>query len=208
MTITFTDLLDDLGTKSESAATAVVTRYLADDLTLNEASTALAVVVRTSNARGVTLGSATCREILRTFGETAMFTVLPAAVAHADDVARIVKAATTALAVREAAQMSATRLARSEAISAAHSAFSSVLGQSEKVDGWTRELSPGACELCTWWWRNGRVWPKNYTIQTHKGCTCRQKPVKTTKSDIRNPIERSWRASDQRRLAQNKEKTS
>ena len=50
------------------------------------------------------------------------------------------------------------------------------MSRSQLVEGWTRSVS-GACQLCNWWSRDGRVWPKDHTMPRHKGCRCTQNPV-------------------------------
>lgn len=62
---------------------------------------------------------------------------------------------------------------RSEPIAAAHEAWESALPKrSGVVTGYTRGLNIGACELCTWWHRNGRKWPAGHPMPSHKGCLC------------------------------------
>ncbi|QLY27972.1 hypothetical protein H0264_21385 [Nocardia huaxiensis] len=56
-------------------------------------------------------------------------------------------------------------------------AFNQAMKQNDRVTGWVRELEPGACQLCTWWWRDGQVWHKDHEMPTHKGCTCVANPV-------------------------------
>lgn len=50
------------------------------------------------------------------------------------------------------------------------------LAQDPKVEGWLRGMNDDACQLCVWWWREGRIWPKRHPLQTHKGCKCQQVP--------------------------------
>ena len=45
------------------------------------------------------------------------------------------------------------------------------------VKGWTRQMDADPCQLCQWWWRNGRIWPKEHPFQHHKGCNCQPKIV-------------------------------
>lgn len=45
------------------------------------------------------------------------------------------------------------------------------------TEGWRRGIDSKSCELCTWWWREGRVWPKTHHMPRHRGCTCVQVPV-------------------------------
>ena len=69
------------------------------------------------------------------------------------------------------------RLARAETFTAGQSAYSDGIASSPHTKGWIRGLEPDACQLCRWWWREGRVWPKAHPMPTHKGCTCSPIPV-------------------------------
>lgn len=51
------------------------------------------------------------------------------------------------------------------------------MSRSEHVTGWTRSLNGEACQLCTWWWRAGRVWTADHPMPAHKGCICTPQPV-------------------------------
>ncbi|UYG15634.1 hypothetical protein BRM3_08220 [Brachybacterium huguangmaarense] len=195
---TFTDLLAHLGSRAERQATTIASKYVSGQIDLEIAIDGLEVVVRTSNARGLNLGEAACRELLISLGDDTSV-VTGEAYSHVHDAERIQKATRTALAEQGSAVMAAGRLARSEAIEAAQSAFSRTMQTSRRVKGWKRGMEPDACELCTWWWREGRVWPKGYSLQTHKGCTCRQVPVMIAADDMRTPDERSWEASEARK---------
>ncbi|WP_448810463.1 hypothetical protein [Agromyces bauzanensis] len=69
------------------------------------------------------------------------------------------------------------RLARSEPLTAATNAYSRGVSQSKAVTGWVRQMDGDPCQLCRWWWREGRVWPKDHPMQHHKGCECTQRVV-------------------------------
>ena len=69
------------------------------------------------------------------------------------------------------------RIARNEPQEIAKQTYGKALEASQKVQGWTRGLDADPCELCVWWSRDGRVWPKDYPLQHHKGCQCTQVPV-------------------------------
>lgn len=72
------------------------------------------------------------------------------------------------------------RLARSETSEAAQRAAQDAMRGDGRFEGWRRELNGDACQLCTWWWRNGRVWPKTYSMPRHPGCDCWPRPVMAT----------------------------
>ena len=97
-----------------------------------------------------------------------------------DDVARLNRAAATLLDRLEGTpdpEGRAKRLARSEVLRSASEARGEALEASEMVEGWIRELNGDTCQMCTWWWRGGRVWPKDHPMPRHTGCDCTQTPV-------------------------------
>lgn len=69
------------------------------------------------------------------------------------------------------------RFAASEPYTTAQLIYTEGIKTSHVTEGWTRRLDAGACQLCRWWWRDGRVWPKDHYFQTHKGCGCTPEPV-------------------------------
>lgn len=69
------------------------------------------------------------------------------------------------------------RMARGVVYNSAARSYSEGVKKSPLTEGWTRDLEPDACQMCRWWWREGRVWPKDHMMPTHVGCTCTPKPV-------------------------------
>lgn len=69
------------------------------------------------------------------------------------------------------------RMARNLVYEAGATAYSEGMKRSPITEGWQRQLEPDACQMCVWWWREGRTWPKDHVMPTHKGCTCTPKPV-------------------------------
>lgn len=69
------------------------------------------------------------------------------------------------------------RLALAETADSAADAYSRALTADTRVAGWRRALDSDACQLCRWWWREGRVWPRDHPMPRHKGCLCAQEPV-------------------------------
>lgn len=70
------------------------------------------------------------------------------------------------------AEMRLERLARAEPLEAAQQAAHTAMQSHDLVEGWTRQMDADPCQLCRWWWREGRVWPKEHPFQSHKGCNC------------------------------------
>lgn len=95
------------------------------------------------------------------------------------DLGRLTEAARTAIADPEQAATRLGRLARSEPAHTAQAAMSRAMDSTPHVAGWTRELNPGACELCEYYADGGRVFPTSLTMAHHPGCTCAQQPVAT-----------------------------
>jgi hypothetical protein len=94
-----------------------------------------------------------------------------------DDTPRLVKALLTILGSALDTVMQLTRIATAEPLEAAANRFSEAMAEQPMVTGWVRQLEPDACQLCVWWWREGRVWPKDHPMPTHKGCTCHPLPT-------------------------------
>lgn len=68
------------------------------------------------------------------------------------------------------------QLARGAVSRAGQTARADALRSSPLVEGWVRGLDSTACQLCVWWWREGRTWPKSHHMPRHPGCTCVQVP--------------------------------
>lgn len=75
------------------------------------------------------------------------------------------------------AEMRLTRLSRAEPFKAAQTAVHAAMQEQTLVEGWTRQMDADPCQLCRWWSRNGRVWPKQHPFQSHTGCNCQPKIV-------------------------------
>lgn len=69
------------------------------------------------------------------------------------------------------------QLTRSAVARAGQDVREQAVRSSPLTEGWTRGIDSDSCELCVWWWRGGRSWPKSHHMPRHKGCTCVQVPV-------------------------------
>lgn len=85
-------------------------------------------------------------------------------------------AATVVAGPREQVAARLARLSRGAVTQAAQNARQAALQGSGLVEGWTRGVDSTSCQLCVWWWREGRVWPKTHHMPRHPGCTCVQVP--------------------------------
>ena len=68
------------------------------------------------------------------------------------------------------------RLGKTLPIDETQAGYAAQLQADDLATGWTRLLDAAGCELCEWWARDGRVWPKRHPMPRHKGCKCQQLP--------------------------------
>ncbi|AWG51484.1 hypothetical protein DDT48_20160 [Mycobacteroides abscessus] len=76
-----------------------------------------------------------------------------------------------------APDMRLQRMARGEVFEAAQRATHDAMQKQPLVEGWVRHMDADPCQLCRWWWREGRIWPKSHRMPTHKGCNCQPRIV-------------------------------
>lgn len=184
--MTYRDSLIRLSEASERQVLAAYRAFLSGALSRDECVQYIASAIAVSNGQAFALADlAFAAEMMTQLGEAAPVTGVTAP----DDLDRLAKAATTVLEVADASPVPAAivaRLARAEPLEAAANAYSDNMIRSGKTKGWVRQKSANACQLCTWWWREGRVWPAEHPFQHHKGCTCTPKPV------IAEGIKETW----------------
>lgn len=89
------------------------------------------------------------------------------------------------------------RLARGAVARAGQDSREDGIRRSPLIEGWTRGLDSTACQLCAWWWREGRVWPKTHHMPRHPGCTCVQVPA--VSRDLRGLSREAYEDSNVRR---------
>lgn len=97
-----------------------------------------------------------------------------------DDTDRLTKATATAFATAQDSpdpHAIVGRLARSEPLGTAAETYSQALSYDPNVRGWIRAVNPGACELCIWWARGGKVYKPDTPFEYHPSCSCIQVPV-------------------------------
>jgi hypothetical protein len=74
-----------------------------------------------------------------------------------------------------------TRFASNAPLGAATDAYSEGVKQSTAVEGYVRQMDSNPCQLCRYWWREGRIWPKDHRMPHHKGCACTHRVVTVDK---------------------------
>lgn len=144
-------------------------------ITTEQAMAALVSILNVANATATTTADAWLVAQI----ETAAGAPTPAVgVAPVDDSARLAAAVSTVLADPTAdVPMRLARLARGETFETAQQATHAAMQQHKPVEGWVRQMDGDPCQLCLWWSRNGRVWPKAHPFQRHTGCNCQPRIV-------------------------------
>lgn len=190
--MTYRDTITSLAGQAEDAALELFARWEAGDLSDEQFEALLAALVARSNSRAASvadlaLAAAVAVAVRRAIAPLGIVT-------PAGDPQRLRRATRT---LREALpdtpdpRARVARLARAEPLDMAARTYSEGIARSRHVEGWVRGLSPSACELCTWWARDGRVWPKTHAMPTHKGCTC--VPIPTVSEVPIKPVETTRR---------------
>lgn len=181
--MSYRDELIDLGAKSEKVLVDVYRRFTGGLIDRETTVTIIADVLAAANSRAVAMAD------LALASQLMVDVQRPVAVAGvmrpADDAQRLAKAAATVLVTAEASDVPEAivgRLGRAEPFTASQEAFNEAVEKSGITKGWIRGISPNCCQLCRWWWRDGRVWPKDHRMPTHKGCTCT--PIPVVRDDI------------------------
>lgn len=163
-----------LAVESESAALALW--WQVDQLGDALFAAALAAILATYTGRAAVLATTA----FAAQASIATGQPVPAVPVLTDDTDRLAKAATTVLDVARASESPEdiiVRLARAEPLNTAARTFSEQISTSALTEGWTRQMDADPCQLCRWWWREGRTWPKLHPFQTHVGCACVPRPV-------------------------------
>ncbi|HET7386135.1 MAG TPA: hypothetical protein VFJ19_05645 [Nocardioidaceae bacterium] len=169
---------DTMADTAQAGALALLGAWLAGKLTDTGWKVAMAGLLVRVDAGAVTLADLLAARRLRSAG----LDVFPIGMGLPDDgseAARLTKAVETlgdALDDPDALKPRVVRIARAEPLR--HLQLASLSAYTEHgVPGWVRGLDADPCQLCTWWWREGRVWPMTHRMPQHPGCTCQPVPV-------------------------------
>lgn len=144
-------------------------------LTRDEFPNVAAQVVAVANERGRAAAEIALNGYLTAAAGEVTTPVVVAPVV--DDRDRLEKAFMTILATDQDIIMQLERIGVVEPLEAAARRLSLGIQRDQRVKGWIREMDSDACQLCRWWWREGREWPAEHPMPTHKGCVCTQLPI-------------------------------
>ena len=171
------DATDRLSSTTEKRLVSLFEDYSAGRLTEQEFRAVALALIERARAQGVALADLSLAAAVTQQTRVATSTLglsLPA-----DDSARLLEGLGTLLARAAADEDPLLRIARygrSEPASAVQDGFVDGLRQ-RKIPGYTRELSPGACQLCQWLRKDGYVYPAEKSFHKHEGCLCHPAPA-------------------------------
>lgn len=177
--MSYTETLHELGQETQRQVLALW-ELVPDELSPDDFDELAAVIVATASAQGAALAELSL--LVAVAGELGTAAAAPAAVApslHHLDTGRLTRAFRTARESSTTGDPTArlARLARAEPVESSQRAYSRAIAEHPAVTGWVRALDADPCQLCRWWWREGRIWPSSHPMPTHKGCECHPKPV-------------------------------
>lgn len=110
-------------------------------------------------------------------GREPNLTIMATPAANSGRVAIVAKSLETILkSDPETVETKLARLGHNMPMETAQETWQVQLQSDTAVEGWSRGMNDDACQLCQWWYRDGRVWPKEHNFQTHSGCKCQQVP--------------------------------
>lgn len=181
--MSFENALNSLAGRVRIRAETLLDAFESGQISQGTFITALADVVGQARAQGATYAVS----VLRDYVETAL--QAPVAVSPAmppADLKRLEGAVVTILGSDQDTRMQIVRLATGETLEAAHKAYGDTMEQLPMVKGWTRGLDSKACELCQWWWREGRVFRPEHQMPRHTGCVCHPVPTVTRTDNYQN----------------------
>ena len=175
--MTYEETIRRLSEGTQRIVRQLVAAHEGGTLTASELDTLVLQVVQIATARGRDLGELKVRAYLELVtGEPVSMPPTPTPVG---ETARLTRALRTIRASGLDSAMQLDRLAGNEPVSAANDSAMQAMTRSRRVKGWTRGLEGDACELCQWWWREGRVFRPEHPMPRHIGCMCDPVPVIT-----------------------------
>ncbi|WP_431711106.1 hypothetical protein [Glutamicibacter uratoxydans] len=172
--MSYRDLLVNLGDTTVEKVLDVLGLLREGMLSHTETVAVLTTIVGKSQAKAIVLAEASLAAELTVLSRSPVPIVPTGFQAQPEAVRRAME---TTLAFDGDLTQRIERAVRGITYKAAADAYSDGVSRSRLVSGWVRDLEPDACQMCVWWWREGRIWPKEHPMPTHTGCTCSPKPV-------------------------------
>lgn len=174
----FEDLLNGVGDKASKALRSLFAAWQAGQIDTATFGLAIVHVVTGANAYGRAVGDAFAAAAVQTYLQApAVPTGTPPPPDEQDRLSKAANTLTAALAGPDDLTDRLERLGRAEPAQAAQQAALNTYA-ANGVDGYTRGLDSGACELCVWLYKDGYTYPTDKSFHRHTGCRCSPIPTK------------------------------
>ena len=167
--------IERLAARTEAMVMATYAQLTVGEIDTDTTVPLIAAVVNRANAAATALADVWLAVQIEVLARRPVPTI---GVIPTDDSERLIKAATTVLTEGlDDAETRLARLGRAEPLEAACWGTHDAVQKQPLVEGWVRQFDADPCQLCVWWWREGRVWPKAHPMPRHKGCNCQPRVV-------------------------------
>ena len=194
--MTYQETLTQLQDTTARAVLSLHAQLEAGTLTGAEFMDLAALVLETARRQGLSLGALSIRAYLEQVTGEPQPAPVPTPPPETPDRQRIRAGLDTVLAgPHEQIATRLERIALNEPIEAATSGAEQAIRADSRVKGWTRGLEADACEMCVWWWRQGRVWQSDHPMPRHTGCVCNPVPAIAVATDNAQTTKQAWTAA-------------
>lgn len=177
--MSYTDSLVKLATTTEAKATKILQLWQAGKISKTEAVGTMGALISKANVKATALADASLAATLSLETGSAVPAIGVTQRSGGTTLRRAIREILDTPEAEADMLMRVQRIARLEPIGQGARAYSKAMAAQPAVEGWVRGLDSNPCQLCRWWYRDGRVWPKNHPMPHHKGCTCTQIPTMT-----------------------------
>lgn len=175
--MSYPETLVKLGTRTEAKAAEILALWQAGSISKTEAVGTMGSLIAKANVRATALADASLAATLSLETGSAVPAIGVTQRSGGTRMRRAIKEILDTPTADADMLMRVGRIARLEPIGQGARAYSRAIKAQPAVQGWVRGLDADPCQLCRWWWREGRVWPANHPMPHHKGCTCTQVPT-------------------------------
>lgn len=173
--MSYEDIITDLGRNTERVVLQLWNAVERGDLPVVDFQDLTARFIATANQHGRAAAEVSLQAFMT--AATGEMSLPTGPAVPVDDLPRLNKALATIVASDQDTLMQLQRIVRAEPLDAGAYAFQDGMARDGRISGWVRGMEGDACELCRWWWREGRVWPADHPMPRHTGCACAPVPT-------------------------------
>lgn len=178
MATTFDEVMQQLAGTTGRGVLETKRLYDAGLLTERGLRGALQELLEVAAVQGANYGQLTFAQIIEVFTDIPKATVVVPEITRANNHKTIIARSLDTVLGGDAETLTErlAALGRNLPVQAMQRGYSDALRDDNRVAGWVRGLEADSCELCVWWWDNGRLYAQDHEMPTHPGCMCQQIP--------------------------------